>query len=115
MTLSKARNSAAAYLSDIYLELAQASGLLVMASYNWGEHRVIDRLNDMEALRDLEDSPTIRNYWNVYSNFNHRIPEETKDYVFKIFAAAVIGQDPEYFGFDFENPIADAIDSYYSF
>ena len=43
----KATTAAARYLKDIYSTDAQASGLLVIASYNWGEHRVI---------------PIIRNY-----------------------------------------------------
>ncbi len=37
----KATPAAARYIKDIYATDAQASGLLVMASYNWGEHRVI--------------------------------------------------------------------------
>ena len=37
----KATVAAARYLKDIYSTDAQASGLLVMASYNWGEQKVI--------------------------------------------------------------------------
>jgi membrane-bound lytic murein transglycosylase D len=33
------------------------------------------------------------------------MPEQTKDYVLKIFSAAVIGQDPRHFGFDFDDPL----------
>jgi hypothetical protein len=33
------------------------------------------------------------------------VPKETRDYVFRIFAAAVIGEDPKLFGFDFERPL----------
>ena len=40
----KATRAAAAYIKDIYSTDAQASGLLVMASYNWGENRVIKML-----------------------------------------------------------------------
>ena len=39
------------YVKNIYATDAQASGLLVMASYNWGEHRVID------LLRTMPDEP----------------------------------------------------------
>ena len=37
----KSTLAAVQYLRDIYDTEAQASGLLVMASYNWGERRVI--------------------------------------------------------------------------
>ena len=33
------------------------------------------------------------------------MPRETKDYVLKIVAAAVIGENPRLFGFDFDNPL----------
>ena len=41
----KATVAAASYIKDIYATDAQASSLLVMASYNWGERRVLDRLS----------------------------------------------------------------------
>ena len=41
--------AAARYIKDIYATDAQASGLLVMASYNWGEQRVINLLRTMPA------------------------------------------------------------------
>ena len=40
----KATDAAARYIKEIYSTDAQASGLLVMASYNWGEDRVINML-----------------------------------------------------------------------
>ena len=40
----KATRAAASYIKEIYATDAQASGLLVMASYNWGEGRVIKLL-----------------------------------------------------------------------
>jgi hypothetical protein len=106
----KATKAAARYLRDIYSELAQASGLLVMASYNWGEHRVISRLRELPGLEgiseeELAQNPGARNYWRFYSNYAKRIPEQTKDYVLKIFSVAVIGENPRLFGFDFDNPI----------
>jgi soluble lytic murein transglycosylase-like protein len=42
---AKSTQAAARYLRSIYGTLAQASGLLVIASYNWGEHRVAPRLD----------------------------------------------------------------------
>ncbi len=110
--VEKATDAAARYLLTIYTDLAQASGLLVMASYNWGEHRVgpkLDELTPLEVLRqdlaDIPENPQARNYWRFLSEYRDRMPEQTKDYVLHIFAAAVIGQNPRLFGFDFDNPL----------
>jgi pSer/pThr/pTyr-binding forkhead associated (FHA) protein len=97
--IQKSTLAAARYLRDIYTTDAQASGLLVMASYNWGEHRVIDLIRTMPA------NPQDRNFWELISKYRHKIPDETYDYVFSIFSAAVIGQNPRLFGFDFDNPL----------
>jgi hypothetical protein len=91
--------AAARYLSDIYITEAQASGLLVMASYNWGEHRVID------LIQTMPENPRERNFWQMLKKYKNRIPKETYDYVFYIFSAAVIGENPSLFGFSFENPL----------
>lgn len=93
----KATHAAVRYLKDIYTTDAQASGLLVMACYNWGE----DRIENL--IRKLPDNPRERNFWQLLRN--HKIPQETYDYVFFIFAAAVIGENPKLFGFDFDNPL----------
>jgi membrane-bound lytic murein transglycosylase D len=98
----KSTAAAARYLRDIYTTDAQASGLLVMASYNWGEQRVLD------LIRSLPANPKDRNFWKLISSYRHKIPEETYDYVFSIFSAAVIGENPPLFGFDFDNPLSQA-------
>ncbi len=111
---ARATDAAARYLLYIYSELAQASGLLAMASYNWGEHRVIRNLDRMPETpldlvrRDVEgvpQNPQQRTYWHFLNEYRDRMPEETKGYVLHIFAAAVIGQNPRLFGFDFDNPL----------
>lgn len=94
----KATQAAADYLHDIYARDAQASGLLVMASYNWGPNNVRRRLRDMPA------NPRERNFWKLLQE--HKIPKETYDYVFYIVSAAVIGENPELFGFHFEAPLS---------
>ena len=94
---TKSTQAAAKYLKDIYRTDAQASGLLVMASYNWGEGNVIKR------LRQMPENPRDRNFWLLLRE--HKIPQETYDYVFYIFSAAVIGENPGLFGFDFKNPL----------
>ena len=95
----KATDAAARYVKDIYATDAQASGLLVIASYNWGENRVIDLLRTMPA------DPRQRNFWQLLARYRERMPGQTYDYVFHIIAAAVIGENPRLFGFDFDNPL----------
>ena len=94
----KATTAAASYLRYIYTTEAQASGLLVMASYNWGENRV------RKLIRKMPENPRQRNFWELIKNY--KIPEETYNYVYSIFSAAVIGENPRLFGFDFDNPLA---------
>jgi membrane-bound lytic murein transglycosylase D len=98
----KATQAAAGYIREIYTTDAQASGLLVMASYNWGEYHVIER------IRDMPNNPRDRNFWQLLKK--HQLPRETYDYVYYIFSAAVIGENPRLFGFDFDNPLAPSVE-----
>jgi len=93
----KASIAAAKYLKKIYSTEAQASGLLVMASYNWGHNRV------KRLIKKMPNNPRERNFWKLSQQF--KMPKETYDYVFYIFSAAVIGENPALFGFDFKNPV----------
>ena len=94
---NRATDAAARYLKDIYNTEAQASGLLVMASYNWGENNI------RQIIRQMPENPRERNFWKLLENY--KIPQETYDYVFYVFSAAVIGENPRLFGFDFDNPL----------
>lgn len=96
----KSTQAAAGYLRHIYTTDAQASGLLVVASYNWGQSNVL------RLIRSMPENPRQRNFWQLLARHRDRIPKETYDYVFSIFSAAVIGEDPQLFGFDFERPFA---------
>jgi membrane-bound lytic murein transglycosylase D len=95
----KATHAAAAYIKEIYSTDAQASGLLVMASYNWGEQRIINMLRSMPA------NPRERNFWKVLERHRDQVPKETYDYVLSIVSAAVIGENPKLFGFAFDSPL----------
>jgi hypothetical protein len=108
--VAKATAAAARYLADIYETDAQASGLLVMAAYNLGEPRLLG------MVRSMPESPRERNFWALIENHGDQIPEETYNYVYRIVSAAVIGQDPELFGFTFDPafddvPVDDAADT----
>lgn len=94
---------AASYLHDIYTTLSQASGLLVCASYNWGEHRV------KQKMKGIANDPEHRTYWRFLTEYRDRMPDETKGYVMNIFAAAVIGQNPRMFGIDMDPPLEVAL------
>jgi len=93
--------AAAAYIKDLYSTDAQASGFLVMACYNWGEAYVLP------LVQRLPPNPRDRNFWRLLALYRDKIPEETYNYVFYIVSAAVIGEDPKLFGFDFDNPLAN--------
>jgi len=99
----KSTQAAARYLHDIYSKEAQASGLLVVASYNWGENAV------RGLIRSMPENPRDRNFWRLWADHRREIPRETYQYVFRIFAAAVIGENPKLFGFDYANPLADPV------
>jgi peptidoglycan lytic transglycosylase D len=97
---ARATDAAARYLFDIYTKEAQASGLLVVASYNWGEGNI------QSLIRSMPENPRQRNMWRLIEDHRKQIPRETYDYVFRVFSAAVIGEDPHLFGFAFDNPLA---------
>jgi hypothetical protein len=98
----KETKAAVSYIKDLYSTDAQASGLLVMACYNWGEDQVLPLVRSMPA------NPRERNFWQLLAKHRDKIPQQTYDYVFYIISAAVIGENPRLFGFDFDNPLADA-------
>ncbi len=102
----KSTQAAAKYLRDIYRTDAQASGLLVVAAYNWGQTRLL------RLIRSLPESPRERNYWRLYTRYRDELPAETRDYVFKVVSAAVVGENPRLFGFSLDPPIPAANDRF---
>ncbi len=98
-----AADAAARYLRDIYVHISQASGLLVCASYNWGEGRI------KTHMRGIANDPAHRTYWRFLTEYRNRMPAETRGYVMNIFAAAVIGQSPRSFGIDMDPPVQVAL------
>jgi serine/threonine protein kinase len=96
----KSTFAAASYIKEIYANDAQASGLLVFASYNWGDRRIVD------WLRKMPPNPRERNFWALVAQSRGELPLQTYDYVFRILSAAVIGENPRLFGFHFDNPLA---------
>jgi pSer/pThr/pTyr-binding forkhead associated (FHA) protein len=99
-----ASDAAARYIKDIYLREAQGSGLLVLAIYNYGGTNV------RRLVRSLPETPRERNFWQVLLEHRQSFPKETYDYVLNVLSAAVIGENPRLFGFDFEPPLAGVIE-----
>ena len=95
----KATDAATRYIQMLYSTDAQASGMLVMACYNWGEEQVLP------LVRSMPLNPGQRNFWRLLAEHRSQIPKQTYDYVFYIVSAAVIGENPRLFGFDFDNPL----------
>jgi membrane-bound lytic murein transglycosylase D len=92
-------NAATSYLAYLYSTKAAASGLLVIASYNYGQSRIIKKLDT------LPNDPRQRSFWNFYNN--GWLPEETRDYVMQIFSAALICKNPELFQMNIEPLMRD--------
>jgi membrane-bound lytic murein transglycosylase D len=103
----KATDAAAKYIRDIYETDAQASGLLVIASYNWGERKVAS------LIQKMPENPRERNFWQLLKKYRQQVPLETYNYVFYIISAAVIGENPQLFGFTFENPFINLNENIY--
>jgi pSer/pThr/pTyr-binding forkhead associated (FHA) protein len=91
----KSTKAAARLIHDLYKTKAQGSGLLVLASYNWGIG------NLQEILDRMPSHPRERNFWNLVKK--HQIPKQTYEFVLYIVSAAVIGENPALFGFPFKN------------
>jgi pSer/pThr/pTyr-binding forkhead associated (FHA) protein len=94
----KSTMAAMRYIRDLNNTEGQASGLLVMASYNWGENNIRD------IIARMPENPRDRNFWRLLSYKD--IPRETYDYVFSIFSAAVICENPRLFGITAPCPAA---------
>jgi hypothetical protein len=92
----KATGAAVKLLRDLSAGEAQGSGLLAMASYNWGSANV------RQLITALPESPRERNFWRLLRD--RRVPAETYDYVMSIFSAAVICERPALFGMDVACP-----------
>ncbi len=85
-----ATEAASEYLLDLIGIFGSPSFLMATAAYNAGEGRI------QRCLRDLEDPFDGRNFWEIRGC----LARETREYVPRIMAAAVIATDPRRFGFD---------------
>jgi membrane-bound lytic murein transglycosylase D len=93
----KSTKAAARHLSDLFNRFG--SWYLAAAGYNAGEGKISRALNMYNA----------QNYWEITADHCRYIKEETKQYVPKMIAAALIAKEPEKYGFNsipYQNPLA---------
>jgi hypothetical protein len=96
----KSTFAAIEYFHDLISIFGPKSFLLAMAAYNCGEARVIS------CLKEIENPFLERDFWHIRSC----LPTETKEFPPKIIAVAIIGNNPEAFGFmKFEESPEDQI------
>ncbi|MGZ3711256.1 MAG: LysM peptidoglycan-binding domain-containing protein [Bdellovibrionota bacterium] len=82
----KATGAAVAYLSRLHAEFGDWA--LACAAYNSGEQKIRNAISRLNT----------RDFWTIARN-RRALRRETKDYVPKMLAAAIIGKNPEQFGF----------------
>jgi soluble lytic murein transglycosylase-like protein len=87
--------AAAKYLAGLLAEFGEDAFMLAMASYNKGENGV------RRVLRQVARTPggfkkSRRDFWHLYRL--KLLPEETREYVPKILAAAIVCNNPERYG-----------------
>lgn len=87
-------------LREYYKEDAQGSGLLALAMY-------LDGGELMAAVKSLPASTHERNYWRLVGD--RKITPDLQNKIVKLFSAAVIGEHPRWFGFEFDNPLNGVI------
>jgi pSer/pThr/pTyr-binding forkhead associated (FHA) protein len=89
----RSTEAATRYIGNLIRKFGREQFMCALASYNRGEGAV---WRAMEKIPDpmMESS---RKYW--YMVENRMLPQETSQYVPKIVAAAILGQNPERFGF----------------
>ena len=93
LQLTKSTRAGCRYLRDLILDFGSGSSvMLALAAYNLGPARVKQAVID-----NVKDPIKQRNFWYLYHA--RALPPETREYVPKVFAAILIGRNPERFGF----------------
>ncbi|MFK7849106.1 MAG: FHA domain-containing protein [Rhodothermales bacterium] len=103
----KSTQAATNLLHDIYRNEALASGLLTLAIFL--EHEQDTTKGDIQLgsiLNSVAKDINERTLWSIRQNHPELISKEVYDQVIRIFAVAVIGQDPRLFDLDVATPTA---------
>ncbi|HEX7602868.1 MAG TPA: lytic transglycosylase domain-containing protein, partial [Polyangiaceae bacterium] len=93
----KETHAAAQYLANLLAEYGSDSFMLAMASYNRGEAGV------RRVLHQIAQEPggfrkEKRDFWHLYRL--KKLPEETREYVPKVLAAAIVSGDAKKYGLE---------------
>src|SRR5207253_2868950 len=93
----KQTKAAARHLANLLAEYGSDSFMLAMASYNRGESGV------RRVLHQVAQEPggfrkEKRDFWHLYRM--KKLPEETREYVPKVLAAAIVSRDAKKLGLD---------------
>ncbi|MGE3527436.1 MAG: lytic transglycosylase domain-containing protein, partial [Gemmatimonadales bacterium] len=91
----KQTRAAARYLANLLAEFGEDSFMLAMAAYNRGESGVRRVLHQI-AAEPGGFKKNKRDFWHLYRM--KKLPEETREYVPKILAAAIVASNPEKYG-----------------
>ena len=91
--VEKSTVAASKYMRKLIADFgAGSSFMLALAAYNMGPTKV------RRIIRRVENPIKQRDFWYLYRT--RAFPEETREYVPKIFAAIIVGRNPERFGFE---------------
>jgi len=93
----KSTRAAARYLANLLAEFGEDSFMLAMASYNRGESGV------RRVLHQIASEPggfkkERRDFWHLYRL--KKLPEETREYVPKVLAAAIVSMNAQKYGLE---------------
>ncbi len=91
--LVKSTYATCKYLRDLLLDFGTGSSvMLALAAYDSGTSTVKQAVS-----KTVRDPIKQRNFWYLYRS--QALPRETREYVPRVFAAILIGGNPEHFGF----------------
>lgn len=95
--VARQTHAAARHLANLLAEFGEDSFMLAMASYNRGEAGVRRALHQVaqEAGGFRKDK---RDFWHLYRL--KKLPEETREYVPKVLAAAIVCSNPQRYGLE---------------
>ena len=110
---TKSTRVSAKLLQDIYRKEAFSSGVLTLALFlQYQENQANGENMEVGALlADIPDDIDSRNLWYIMEKYPYRISEDVYNEVVRVFAAAVIGQDPLLFDLNFSTPTASNMSS----
>ena len=100
VNVERSTQAAARYIRELLREFGKDYFMLALASYNCGEgcvRRALRKVSDQEGDEGGFGRET-RDFWHLYRQ--KRLPEETREYVPRVLAAAIVGSNPARYGLE---------------